>query len=63
MKISYIILVVSIIGYSVLASLIFDLLKEVQRIHKILWKVAQKESMDFLLKDSDKNSKNPINKC
>lgn len=63
MKISYIILVVSIIGYSVLASLIFDLLKEVQRIHKVLWKVAQKESMDFLLKDSDKNSKNPINKC
>lgn len=62
MKISYIILGVSIIGYSILINFMFDLLKEIQRIHKILWKVAQKESMDFLLKDSDKNSKKPVNR-
>lgn len=62
MKISYIILAVSIIGYSVLASLIFDISKEIQKIHKILWKVAPKESMDFFLKDSDKNSKKPVNR-
>ena len=53
----YIILAVSIIGYAILASLIFDISKEIQRIHKILWKIAQKESMDFILKDSNKNSK------
>lgn len=57
------ILIISIIGYSILINFMLDLLKEIQRIHKILWKVAQKESMDFFLKDSDKNSKNPINKC
>ena len=53
----YIILAVSIIGYTILASLIFDISKEIQRIHKILWKIAQKESIDFTLKDSNKNSK------
>lgn len=52
----YIILAVSIIGYAILASLILDISKEIQRIHKILWKVAPKESMDFFLKDSNKNS-------
>lgn len=57
----YIILAVSIIGYAILASLIFDISKEIQRIHKILWKIAQKESMDFILKDSNKNSKKPVN--
>lgn len=61
MKIFYIILAVSIIGYSILINLMFELLKEIQRIHKILWKVAQKESMDFILKDSNKNSKKPVN--
>ena len=58
----YIILAVSIIGYAILASLIFDISKEIQRIHKILWKIAQKESMDFILKDSNKNSKKPVNR-
>ena len=57
----YIILAVSIIGYAILASLIFDILKEIQKIHKILWEIAQKESMDFILKDSNKNSKKPVN--
>ena len=57
----YIILAVSIIGYAILASLIFDISKEIQRIHKILWKIAQKESVDFILKDSNKNSKKPVN--
>lgn len=56
------ILIISIIGYSILINFMLDLLKEIQRIHKILWKVAQKESMDFLLKDSDKNSKKPVNR-
>lgn len=58
----YIILAVSIIGYAILANLIFDISKEIQRIHKILWKIAQKESMDFFLKDSNKNSKKPVNR-
>ena len=51
------ILAVSIIGYCILISFIFEVLKEIQTIRKILWKIAQKESIDFTLKDSNKNSK------
>ena len=57
-----IILAVSIIGYGILITLMLDLIKEIQRIHKILWKVAQNESFDFILKNSNKNSKDPINR-
>ena len=44
-----IILVILAIGYGVLIALMLELMKEIQRIHKILWKVAQNESFDFIL--------------
>lgn len=47
------ILAVSIIGYSILISIMLDLMKEMQTIRKILWKVAQNESL-FVLKDINK---------
>ena len=57
-----IILAVLIIGYGILITLMLELIKEIQRIHKILWKVAQNESLDFILKNSNQNSQKPINR-
>ena len=56
------ILAVSIIGYSILIKLMLELMREMQTIRKILWEVAQNESLDFIFKDSNKNSKNPVHK-
>ncbi len=56
------ILAVSIIGYCILISFIFEVLKEIQTIRKILWKIAPDECFNFFFKNSKKNSKEPINR-
>lgn len=58
----YLILIVSVIGYAILINFMLILLKEVQRVHKILWKVAQNESLDFFFENSNKDTKKPVNR-
>lgn len=58
----YLILMVSVIGYAILINFMLELLKEIQRIHKILWKIAQNESLDFFFENSNKDTKKPINR-
>lgn len=51
------ILIVLIISYSILIAIQISISKELMEIKKILWKVAEDESLEFTLEKSKKDPK------